>query len=514
MRKLRSPPDGSPWLWLLGWRPWLGFFAGAITVLAWAPVDWFWMASIGPALWWWSLLGLTPRAAARQGYLFGLGLFGFGVSWVFNSLLIFGQAPLPMALVLTLALVLYLAVYPALLAALVAVAVARLGSRFKSHHVTVLVLLALAGGWIWFEYLRGLLFTGFPWLYLGHAALDSPLQPLLPVGGDLGASLAFALLAVGLVLLVQRRFFAALGVVLPVVLVTALVSPVEWVRPSGPALNAGLVQANIEQDRKWAEDGIEHALDVYRALTEQVSGLDVLIWPETAIPAFSFEVAGEFLALAEAFIQDEVEWVTGIFDYDPVTRRMYNSLHVPTRGGVYHKRQLVPFGEYLPLREALGWLHRILAIPMADLSPGTGRGLLEVAGHAVGASICYEAAYARRIRTALPEASFLINVSNDAWFGRSLAPHQHLQIARVRAVEMGRPMLRGTNTGVSAIIRPDGSMAAASDLFEPAIVIGSVVPHAGLTPTAAHGPWPPLLLALALFLPLLLRVTLFRRAAW
>lgn len=508
--QLRNPSDGPPWRSLLGWRPWLAFFAGAITVLAWAPVDWFWMAIIGPALGWWSFLGLKPQAAARQGYLFGLGLFGFGVSWVFNSLLIFGQAPLPMALVLTLALVLYLAVYPALLAALIALAVARL----QSGQATFLALLALAGGWVWLEYLRGWLFTGFPWLYLGHAALDSPLQPLLPVGGELGASLALALLAAGLVLLLRYRFFAASVVVLPVVLITALVSPIEWVRPSGSALTAGLIQANIEQDRKWAEDGIEHALDVHRALTQQVPDVDILVWPETAIPAFHFEVAFEFFELADAFVQDEIEWVTGIFDYDPVTRRMYNSLHVPTRGGVYHKRQLVPFGEYLPLRQSLGWLHRILAIPMADLSPGAGPGLLEVAGHAVGASICYEAAYSRRIRTALPEASFLINVSNDAWFGRSLAPHQHLQISRVRAVETGRPMLRATNTGVSAIIRPDGSLAAASGLFEPAIVVGSVLPHEGLTPAAARGAWPSLLLALALILPLLLRATVFRPAAW
>jgi apolipoprotein N-acyltransferase len=238
-------------------------------------------------------------------------------------------------------------------------------------------------------------------------------------------------------------------------------------------------------------------------MSAEAAGVDLLVWPETAIPAFYFEVYPDLERLSATLEEAGTELVLGIFEYDPVDRSMYNSIrHVPS-GATYDKRQLVPFGEYLPLRDRLAWLDRLLDIPMSDLSAGTGSGRVEMAGQVAGLSICYEAAYARRIRTALPDAGFLLNVSNDAWFGATLAPHQHLQIARVRALEMGRPMIRATNTGISALIDAEGRVTARAGLFTSEVLRGEVQPQQGHTPAARLGPWPALLLTLLLLLPAL-----------
>lgn len=475
----------------------LALAAGALTVLAFAPLQWYLLAVIGPALWWSTLSGMDARRAAGLGFLFGLGFFGFGISWVFNSLLIFGQAPLVMAVLLTGLLVLYLALYPAILAYVVV----RITPVDRPR-----ALFLLAGGWVLLEFLRGWLLTGFPWLYLGHALLDSPLQGWLPVVGEMGASLIVVLLAAALLLLLRQRLpVLALGILLSIGLATAALQTQEWVRPMGSGFTAGLVQANIPQERKWQDDGREYSLERYLSLSALLPRVDVLVWPETAIPVFAVEIASDLEWLAEEFAAEGIEWVTGLFDYDPITGRMFNSLHVPAQGGVYHKRQLVPFGEYLPLRGQLTWLRGVLEIPMSDLSSGEGDGLLDVAGYRAGASICFEAAFARRIRSALPEAHFLMNLSNDAWFGNSLAPYQHLQIARIRALEAGRPMLRATNTGISAIIAADGRVITASGVLETALVVGEVIPHTGQTPATVLGPWPALAFSLALLWPALRR---------
>jgi len=491
----------SPLLWLSG-RPltgWLAtavsFLAGAVMVLAFAPFNLFLLAPVGLALWFAVLRGAEPGAAFRHGYAFGLGLFGFGVSWIFNSLLIFGQAPWLVATLITVLFVLSLALFPGLLGWLAA--------RHLGRAPLLSWLLALAAGFVLLELLRGWLLSGFPWLLIGHVLLDSPARFWLPLAGEAGAGLLVTLLAAVLVLLTAGRFAAAVLLLVPLLVGSLAAAPWQWVRAAGEPISVAIVQGNIEQARKWEEDGVQHALDLYTGMSAEAAGADLLVWPETAIPAFYFEVYTVLEPFSAGMEAQGTELVTGIFDYDPIDRSMYNSIrHIPS-GATYDKRQLVPFGEYLPLRDRVAWLDRLLDIPMSDLTPGAGRGLVEMAGQAAGLSVCYEAAYARRIRTALPEAGFLLNVSNDAWFGATLAPHQHLQIARVRALEMGRPMIRATNTGVSALIDADGRVTASTGLFTRELLRGEVQPQQGHTPAARFGPWPALVLALLLLVPAL-----------
>lgn len=486
MRGLPLPDLSGRWTGGL-----LALLAGVLAVLAFAPVSLFTAAPLALAVWFGLLVRVQgrPRRAAWFGWLFGLGFFGVGTSWIFNSLLVFGQAPLVVASVITVAFVLVMALYPALLSALAA--------RFLPLH-RMEGILALAGGLVLLELARSWLFSGFPWLLFGHATLDTPLASWLPLAGELGAGLMVALIAAGLVLAAGRRSRGVgVGLVAGVVVVSAALLPLQWTDPDGDPVRATLVQGNIDQERKWAPDGIRHSLEVYRDLTAEAGPADLVVWPETAIPALAREVDGMLEQVAADLPGEDAQLVTGLFDGHR-DGDIHNAILIYPGGAAYHKRQLVPFGEYIPLREQLAWLDRLLMIPMSDLTPGGDDGRITLAGRTAGASICYESAYARHIRAALPEAGFLVNVSNDAWFGDSLAPAQHLQIARVRAVETGRPILRATNTGISALIDFDGRLIEGSPLFEPATVHGEIRPRSGITPAAAMGEGPAVLAALVL----------------
>jgi len=486
---------------LIGWpATGLSLLCGATLVLAFAPFDLYLLAPLALALWFAVLRSAEPRAALRHGYAFGLGFFGFGASWIFNSLLIFGEAPWLLATLITVLFVLYLALYPALLAGVAA--------RLLNRAALLPWLLALAAGFVLLEWLRGWFLSGFPWLLVGHVLLDSPAAHWLAWFGETGASVLVVLIAVAWVLLLARRVAAGAALLAGLLALSVAMLPLRWIEPAGPALSVGIVQGNIDQESKWAADGVTRALSLYGDLSESAAGVDLLVWPETAIPAFHHEVAPALERLSARLEAQGTELVTGIFDYmpshsgssdsGPSAPVMHNSIvHVPS-GATYDKRQLVPFGEYLPLRRQLTWLDRLLDIPMSDLSPGSRGGPVAMAGQLAGLSVCYESAYARHIRTSLPEASLLINVSNDAWFGATLAPHQHLQIARVRALEMGRPMIRATNTGVSALIAADGRVTARSGLFTREVLRGEVLPQQGYTPAARFGPWPALLLVAGL----------------
>jgi apolipoprotein N-acyltransferase len=256
----------------------------------------------------------------------------------------------------------------------------------------------------------------------------------------------------------------------------------DWTMPAGDPLSVALLQGNIAQDQKWDPAYRAMTLERYRALTEQHKNADIVVWPEAAIPLW-FDQAQDYLAdLGAAAGASGMSLVLGV----PVRGddgRAYNavvSLGEPPH--FYYKRRLVPFGEYVPLRGLLGPALDILGAPMSGFSAGTEARLLRAAGLPVGAFICYEAAYAAVVADLLPEARLLINVSNDAWFGESIGPLQHLQIARMRAIETQRALLRATNTGVTAVINADGEVVARAPQFEVAALTAQVTPRQGATP--------------------------------
>ena len=487
----------------------LALGAGLLVPLGFAPFGWWFVPpfAIALALFGWLLVG--PRHAFWRGWLFGLGMFGAGVGWVHVSVHQFGGNSLPAALAVTFALVAYLALYPAALAA-------GLAALWERERAVWRVVLALPSGWLVLEWVRGWLMTGFPWLALGTGQVDAPLGTLAPLGGVLLVGFALALSATLLWAVVAA---AGRGRMVAAALLALLWGGTtawggrDWTEPAGPPLSVALVQGNIPQQRKWLPEELDLTLERYRALTEQAWGRDLVLWPETAVPVFYEDVADDYLAELEGTAaRHGTDLLTGIPFRDQVTNDYYNAMLGlgDGRRAFYFKRHLVPFGEFLPLRDLLGEALRFLHVPMADFSRGPDdQPPMRLAGQPLGITICYEDVFPAEVRSVLPQATVLVNVSNDAWFGESLAPHQHLEIARMRALETGRPLLRGTNTGISAIIGPRGEVLARSPQFEIDVLFGEVEPRQGATPYVLLGDAP--LIALALLLGLVTGLRLPRR---
>ena len=476
----------------------LCLFAGALTSFAFSPYDVYPLAVLGPAvlLIIWRKAG--PGRAFYSGYLFGLGLFGVGVNWIHISINLFGGVNFIGAMALTFLFVAFISLYPAL----VGYSSRRFFSRCSSFNYLVLIAPSV---WVLGEWLRGWLFTGFPWLNLGYSQIDSPLGGLAVLTGVYGISWSLMFTAGAFAALFKTDRFQK-GIVLTAALFLWgagwLAEKHDWTRFQGSEISVALVQGSVPQQLKWNAEMQQVSLDLYKGLSGPYLGSDLIIWPETAIPMFYYPGAAIEKDLLEITHHGHTRLLTGLPYVDRKTDRYYNSIVMfNDKVSYYHKRHLVPFGEYLPFKSLLGNLLKFLQIPMSDFSAGTAaRPLLEDDKFAIGVSICYEDTFGEEMIESLPDAEILVNVSNDAWFGDSAAPHQHLQMARMRALESGRYLLRATNNGISAIIDEKGEITGRSAQFIPAVLAGTARLYEGMTPYARLGNTPVITLALLLLL--------------
>lgn len=482
-------------------RPLVAFVAGAAMVPAHAPLELFPLALVSLAvltqLW---VTARGAREAAWLGWCFGLGTFLAGVSWVVISLHRFGAMPAPLAAFATFAFCAVLALYPALAGA----AQARLRAS-----PALRAALVIPACWTLAEWLRATLLTGFPWLALGAAMVDSPLAGFAPLGGVYATTLAAAVCA-GLlwcVALRQARWTAALAFAV-LGAGGAGLRDVPWTEPAGAPLAASVLQGNVPQDLKFDPERYARTLETYARLAEG-SRARLIVLPETAVPRMLDRVEPAYLDRLEAAARrNGGDLLLGV----PVRAApdtVYNavlSLGTAPRQ-LYYKSHLVPFGEFVP--PGFGWVVRVLSIPLADFARGPAHPApLAAAGQSIAVNICYEDAYGAELIRQLPGATLLVNVSNVAWFGDSLAPAQHLQIARARALETGRAHLAATNTGITAAIGRDGRVLARLAPFTEGRLDVSVQGYAGATPYVRWGDWP----ALAACLLALAVVALLRRS--
>ena len=462
--------------------------AGLLLPLAFSPFDLFPLAILSPALLFMIWHGASPGRAAFRGFLFGLGMFGMGVSWVYVSLHLYGNMPAPLAGFAVFLFVAGLSLYPTLLGWLQA--------RFFPKPGPWHPLFVLSSLWVLFEWMRGWFLTGFPWLHLGYSQVATPLAGYAPWFGVYGVSflcaLSAALLAVGVRMPDKflKLFFPLL------ILVWAAgwaAGKVEWVEPLDKPLQVTLIQGNVPLESKWQPAARRVIMDRYASLSAQAPRSDLIVWPESAIPVTRDEIDPGYLENLQRLSRTTgTDFLIGIVERDKNTRRYYNSvISVSPQPGTYRKQHLVPFGEYPPLDPLFRWLMRNLQIPMSDFSAGPADQLpLMAAGHKIGVSVCYEDAFGEEVIRALPQASLLVNVSEDAWFGDSIAPHQRLQMARMRALETGRPMLRAANTGPSAVIDHRGEVVARSPQFQAHALTATVRPMRGVTPYVRFGNGP------------------------
>ncbi|MDH3688899.1 MAG: apolipoprotein N-acyltransferase [Gammaproteobacteria bacterium] len=468
--------------------------AGLVTPLAFAPFGLFPLGVLAPALLFVCWIDVTPARAMLRGFLFGLGMFGFGVSWVYVSLHNFGNMPPVLASVAVAGFTVLLAGIPAL--------AGLLQGLLCRDQVVVQSVLVIPAVWVLMEWVRSWLLTGFPWMSLGYSQVGYPLGAAAPWIGVYGVGLAVAVSAGAVALLLRspRRYGAPCALIL--IGLWALFGSagrVDWVEPEGKELSVALIQGNVPLEDKWDQARRPEILSRYVEMSAPYVDADLIVWPESAAPYYVDELSEGFW---DTLNRHPADYILGVLERVSIDSNLvyYNSVVATTdRERFYRKHHLVPFGEYLPWKPLFGWIIAYLDIPMADFSPWDNEQTrLMAAGQPIGITICYEDAFTDEVLRSLPDATMLVNVSEDGWFGDSLAPHQRLQIARMRALETGRPMLRAANTGISAVIDHRGQVVVASAQFETMVLEGDVRPMVGTTPFARFGNVPVLVISICL----------------
>jgi apolipoprotein N-acyltransferase len=472
---------------LLEARRLVALVAGALLACGFAPLQWWPLAILCPAVLMWLWQGAKPREAAWLGFWFNFGTFAAGTYWLYVSIHVFGQAPLYVAAFLMLALVAIMAVYQAALGYVVA--------RWLPETGAVRWMLAVPAAWLLVEWWRGWFLSGFSWLSLGYSQTDTWLGRLAPVLGVYGISAALLLCAGALTAAVlgsgRTRIVAAGVFALPWIAALVLGS-FDWTHPSGQPVTVAVVQGSIPQDQKWLDSNKQTTLDLYQRLTETALGTRLIVWPEAAPPDLANELVPWITAMFREAHSHHSALVFGVVRAENEGRVYYNSvLALDEKLTWYSKNHLVPFAEFFPVPGIVrSWL-RLHSLPYSDFNRGGDEQPPLPAGDlSLGATICYEDAYGSSMIGVLRSADALVNVTNDAWFGHSSARHQHFQIARMRAMEAGRYLIRAANDGISGIIGPRGEVVARAPEFTPYVLKSAVTPRTGLTPYAHVGNWP------------------------
>ena len=461
-------------------------------VLTFAPFGVWWLQPFPLAALFMLWAGAAPRRAAAIGFGFGMGWFCTGISWVYISMHDIGGMPMPVAALATLLFATILASYTAL----TGWAQARLApSPWMGTLVVVPAAFTLC------EWLRGWVFTGFPWIAPGYAHTDGPLAGFAPLVGVHGltflAVLAASLLAHALSAAIVEKPLVGpvLGPLTGIAMVLAGglgLSAIEWTHVAGKPFTVSLIQGNIPQEIKFVEGRFESTLDTYVRLAERHPA-ELIVFPETALPRMLHTIPRATLERLDILASSRgATLVTGVprAQVENTVTGYFNSAISLGRdaGQRYDKDHLVPFGEFIPF--GFRWFVDLMRMPLGDFtSGGAHQAPMRIGAQRIAVNICYEDLFGEEIIRQLPEAGLLLNVSNIGWFGDSLAPHQHLQASRMRAIESGRTMLRATNTGATAVIDAHGAVTQALPFFSEGALVATVQARSGATPYVLTGNW-------------------------
>ncbi len=458
---------------------------GALLTCSFAPLQWWPLAILCPAVLMFLWEGAAPRAAAWLGFWFTFGTFVVGTSWLYTGLHVMGHAPVWIAFGLMLGLASIMALYHA--------ALGYSAARWLTRGGVLRWIVGLPAAWLLIEWWRGWFLSGFSWLSLGYSQTDTWLGRLAPIIGVYGISAVLLMSAGALVALVRgstrTRVIAVIVLIAPWPIALAFGS-VEWTQPSGKPVAIAIAQGAIPQDEKWLLSNRDATLRTYRQMAESAFGTPVIVFPEASLP----DLANELLDYLRSLYRDASAHgsavVLGILREDE-DERYYNSvLALGEDVQWYDKNHLVPFAEFFPVPGFVrSWL-RIMSLPYSDFTRGgDAQPPLRAAGLKLATTICYEDGYGSAQLSVLKQADALVNVTNDAWFGHGSARHQHFQIARMRAMEAQRYLLRAANDGISGVIGPHGEIVARAPEFERYVLRSSVTPRTGLPPYAHFGNW-------------------------
>jgi len=465
--------------------------AGAFMVIGFAPFGFFLAPFISLA----TLFYLWRDGHARdnffKGLAFGFGLYLAGVSWVYVSLSTYGGMPLWMGSIAVLGFAGVLALIIAILGLVHHYVVPKSDSKGEGLLFHSLVLASL---WTIFEWTKSWLLTGFPWLDVGYTQTNSWLFGLAPVGGVyLVSFVVVAISGASMLAISHRKCLVPIALSGALIVTSYFLNSLNWSTPVGDSLRVGVVQGNVPIDEKWQAEYRNNVIEKLAKLSfdlNQKAVLDLLVWPETALPVYFQQTDDRFW---RSITPPGTALLTGLIDSSETdSEQLYNAavLICGDKNQLYRKRHLVPFGEYLPLRFLFDWVLDYLELPMSDFASWQGQQALSCGESIkVGLSICYEDAFAAEYRAHVGEATILVNISEDAWFGDSLAPHQRTQMAQMRARELARPMIRSSNPGPSFVIDHLGKIKTISEQYQAVSFAEIVQPHTGDTPFKRYGSW-------------------------
>lgn len=486
---------------------WLSLILGAMIPLSFAPFNtvysfFSYLIFLPLCLFFFQLLHTeSAKEALLKGWLFGFGLMGVGVSWLYVAIHNFGSAHWLLAGFLTALLISFLAIYYAVFAWCVFHIRAHLGNGLEKKHPSrknIQILFYVPVLWVFFEWLRSWMLTGFPWLLVGYPLIETPLSAYAPILGIYGLSLMVTFISTLFIVRIRLVYIAL--ILFTLVFASFFIEKIQWSKVQGHAVNVALVQGNINQSIKWDRQQLEKTKKKYIDLSQPLwQENDVIVWPENAIPVFYHSLENNFYEdLKQQAVKTQTELVVGLPVFDENSQKYYNAMtNLGGKQSYYYKSHLVPFGEYVPLASLLRGLIKLFDIPMSNFSVAESPQKLPVIqGNKVVVTLCYDDIFAQDVMRQIPQAQWLLNLSNDGWYGNSFAPHQHLEMARMRALESSRELVRSTTSGISAIIDYKGKIMVQSPQFETAVIEGVIQPRTGMTPYVFWGNYPILFLFL------------------
>ncbi|NRB67888.1 MAG: apolipoprotein N-acyltransferase [Vibrio sp.] len=475
-------------------RPLAAVFVGALTTLAFAPYQLWPVALLSPII----LLALIHNQSTKNalgiGYAWGVGQFATGISWVHISIDNFGGMPKIASVFLMALLVGYLSLYSGLFAWSL--------NRFFPTSNRTRFLLAAPAIWLICDWLRGWVMTGFPWLWLGYSQIDSPLANFAPIGGVEILTLLLIASAGSIVYAVNHKQW--LHLLIPAVIFATGygLQSANWVTLNpNSTTKIALIQGNVNQAKKWLPQERWPTIMKYTDLTRENWDADIIVWPEAAIPAFEFEISTYLSNLDSAAKMNHSAVITGVVNQGE-DRQFYNSILTVGQTPYgdysfdmserYHKHHLLPFGEFVPFESILRPLAPLFNLPMSSFSRGDFiQPNIDANGKQLAPALCYEIIFNEQVRENVTEdTDFILTLSNDAWFGKSIGPLQHMEIARMRALELGKPVIRSTNNGVTAVTDYKGNITAQIPQFETEVLRTEVTSTQGQTPYRQFGTWP------------------------
>jgi apolipoprotein N-acyltransferase len=504
---------------------WLSFVSGLLMVFAYAPFSLWWLALFLPSVVLQQINHTSARVATKKMAAFSFAWFISGISWVHVSIDQFGGLPLIVSVILMIGLCAYLALFPILASFL-----ATIFSKDKTLNLWLLPPL-----WLLCEYFRSVFLTGFPWLSLGYSQIDSPLSSFAPVIGEVGltaiiltvnicvvkifnqvSQIIRAKASTQLALGINKRLLVPCAIIITLIAASVIFKHINWVTLVGKSTKVALIQGNVAQSMKWQPEQEWPTMLKYLDLTRLHYDADIIVWPESAIPSLE-PAAQDYLATVNSSAMlNNSAIITGILNYNFETKQYFNGLIVLGKKdnndevgyyynhrNRYYKHHLLPIGEFVPFQELLRPLAPLFNLPQSSFSQGNYVQPNLVANQVATLPLnCFEIAFPHQLAANFTQQTqMLLTVSNDAWFGNSHGPHQHFEIARMRALEFGRPLVRATNNGVTGVINHLGAITAIAPQFEEIVLKAEVNFVSGYTP---YSQWPRLILALLIILPLAL----------